>query len=83
MIKQTDIKGRLNLLRYGLVVIVAVAFIFSLVMPYMIVSMTGQTPDIMSLLPLALLLTGSIAILCVMVYFAYKAILERNKKDES
>lgn len=34
MIKQTDVKGRLSLLRYGLIVVVVVTFLVALLAPY-------------------------------------------------
>jgi hypothetical protein len=34
MIKQTDVQGRLSLLRYGLIVVVVVTFLVALLAPY-------------------------------------------------
>ncbi|NDJ60715.1 MAG: hypothetical protein GYB67_06290 [Chloroflexi bacterium] len=36
LLKQSDVKGRLNLLRYGLIVVVVMSFILGLLVPFVI-----------------------------------------------
>lgn len=82
MIAQTDLQGRLRLLRYGLVVLVIVTFLVSLLAPYAAVrpyaDAAGQTVQITDFLGTALLYTVVVAVLAVIVYFVYQNILQRT-----
>jgi uncharacterized protein HemY len=80
MIQQSDIKGRLNLLRYGLVVLVVVTFFVALLVPFASLrNIEGVTlPPITDFLDEALIATVIVAILAVVVYFAYSWLLRRT-----
>ena len=76
MVQQSDIKGRLNLLRYGLVVLVVVTFLIVLLVPYANLREVGG--PITEFLEEALIATVIVAILSVIVYFGYAKFLERT-----
>lgn len=79
--KPLDVEGRLRLFRYGLIVIVIVAFLVSLLAPYVslsFVNSAGFTYGIMDGLPTALLFTVVVAVVAVIAYFAYRAVLTRT-----
>ncbi|HVU13278.1 MAG TPA: hypothetical protein VHD90_18495 [Phototrophicaceae bacterium] len=89
MITQTDIMGRLRLLRYGLAVLVVVTFLVALLTPYAAVKpvydaavkagATGLTaPSITDSLGTAILVTVIVAVIAVVVYFVYQNILQRT-----
>lgn len=82
MISQTDLQGRLRLLRYGLVVLVIVTFLVALLAPYAAVrpvkDALGQSVQIADFLGTALLYAVVVAILAVIVYFVYQNILRRS-----
>lgn len=80
MIQQSDIKGRLNLLRYGLVVLVVVTFLVALLAPYASLrNIAGVTPPpITDFLGIAVAATIIVAIISVIIYFVYARILERT-----
>ena len=77
MIQQSDIQGRLNLFRYGLVVMVVVTFLVALLVPF---ARTRNLPgaSITDWLDIALIATVIVAILGVIIYFAYAKILQRT-----
>jgi|1185.fasta_scaffold1177108_2 hypothetical protein len=91
MITQTDLQGRLRLLRYGLIVLVIVAFLISWLVPYAqmapaIQSLNAANPGLNAPVPgmfdnlgQALLITVVVAVLAVIIYFIYQNILERTK----
>jgi len=94
MISQTDIQGRLRLLRYGLIVLVIVTFIVALLAPYAaVVPVANQAnqaapgsvtpPQITDFLGTALLYAVVVAVLAVIVYFVYQNILQRTIKPSS
>jgi uncharacterized protein HemY len=80
MIQQSDIKGRLNLLRYGLVVLVVVTFFVALLVP--VASLRNiqnvTVPPITDFVGTALIATVIVAVLSVVVYFAYSWFLKRS-----
>lgn len=82
MISQTDIQGRLRLLRYGLIVLVVVTFLLSLLAPYVAVrpyaDAAGQAIQITDFLGNAVLYTVVVAVLAVIVYIIYQNILQRT-----
>jgi hypothetical protein len=82
MISQSDVAGRLRLLRYGLVVLVITTFLVSLFVPYVYLSglgmVSGVEVSITDFLKLSLIVTGAIAVLSVIIYFIYRAILQRS-----
>ena len=80
MVQQSDIKGRLNLLRYGLVVLVVVTFLVAILAPYaMLRNIQGVTPPpVTDFLGTAVIAAIIVAILSVIVYFAYARLLQRT-----
>ena len=82
MISQTDLQGRLRLLRYGLVVVVVVTFLVALLAPYAAVRpyavAAGSSVQITDFLGTALLYTVVVAVIAAVVYFAYQTILQRT-----
>lgn len=79
MIKQTDLKARLRLLRYGLLVVVVVTFIVSLSYPIVALQDKGVLGDF---LVQSLIFTAVVAILCIVIYFAYDYVLHRTMAPE-
>jgi hypothetical protein len=74
MLKQTDLQGRLRLLRYGLLVVVVVTFAVSLSFPVVM-----RVPNaIGSFLVTALIYTAVVAVICVGIYFGYDYVLHRT-----
>lgn len=80
MIQQSDIQGRLNLLRYGLVVLVVVSFFVALLVPFASLrNIAGVTlPPITDFLDEALITAVIVSILSVVVFFAYRWFLTRS-----
>ena len=87
MIQSGDLEGRLRLFRYGLVVLVVITFLVSLFAPYSYITAylrpaaaTGSvdSPPLTQFLGQALIYTVVVAILAVVVYFAYRYWLERS-----
>ena len=79
--KPLDIEGRLRLFRYGLIVIVIVAFLVSLLAPYVALSFVttaGISYGITDGLGTALLFTVVVAVLAVVAYFGYRMLLTRT-----
>ncbi len=84
--KPLDTEGRLRLFRYGLIVIVIVAFLVSLLAPYVslsFLSTVGISYGITDGLPTALLFTAVVAVIAVIAYFAYRALLTRSSSSGS
>jgi hypothetical protein len=85
MVQQSDIQGRLRLLRYGLIVLVVVTFFIALIAPYAavrnVVAATGGSVAIGDFLGTALLYTIGVAIFSVVVYLVYQNVLERTMKN--
>jgi ABC-type Fe3+ transport system permease subunit len=75
MIKQSDIEARLRLLRYGLLVVVIVAFVVSISYPVVALHDKGQIGDFIGR---SLLYSVVVAVVCVAIYFAYSYILQRT-----
>lgn len=82
MINQSDIQGRLRLLRYGLIVLVVVTFLVSLLAPFVAVrpyaDAAGQSVQITDFLGNALIYTVIVAVIAVIIYFVYQNILKRT-----
>ncbi len=79
--KPLDVEGRLRLFRYGLIVIVIVAFLVSLLAPFVslsFVNTAGFTYNLTDGLGTAVLFTVVVAVLSVVAYFAYRAVLTRG-----
>lgn len=97
MINQSDIQGRLRLLRYGLIVVVVVAFFVALLAPFAIATpwanefnelaraagIEERTVAITDYLGLAVIAAVVTGIACVVIYFAYRTILTRNTSTAS
>jgi hypothetical protein len=84
MIAQSDIQGRLRLLRYGLIVLVVVTFFVALLAPYAAVrpyaDAAGSAISIGDFLGTALIYTIGVAVFAVVVYLVYMNILQRTMK---
>ncbi|MCK6578202.1 MAG: hypothetical protein L6Q98_08885 [Anaerolineae bacterium] len=83
MINQSDVQGRLRLLRYGLVVMVIVAFLVALLAPYSatapVANAAGTTPiQITDFLGNALLYAVIVAVVAVIVYVVYTMMIRRG-----
>jgi uncharacterized membrane protein YvlD (DUF360 family) len=83
MISQSDVQGRLRLLRYGLFVLVIVAFFVALLAPYSATAPVanaagGSSVQITDFLGNAVLYAVVVAVLAVVVYFAYRMVLDRT-----
>lgn len=85
MIQQSDVQGRLNLLRYGLVVLVIVTFLVALLAPFASLrNIAGVTPPpITDFLDEALIAAIIVAVLSVVVYFVYARILKNTVEGKS
>lgn len=85
MIQQSDIQGRLNLLRYGLVVLVVVTFLVALLAPYASLrNIEGIVPPpITDFLGIAAAATIIVAIISAIVYYVYARILDRTVNNAS
>lgn len=85
MIAQSDLQGRLRLLRYGLIVLVVVTFFVALLAPYAAVrpyaDALGSTVSIGDFLGTAVLYTIGVAVLAVVVYVIYTNVLNRTVKS--
>jgi hypothetical protein len=90
MITQSDIQGRLRLMRYGLVVVVVVTFLVAWLVPYAqmapaIQSLNDANPGLNATVPglfdnlgQALIITVVVAVLAVVVYMLYQNVLQRT-----
>lgn len=92
MVKSTDVKGRLALFRYGLVVVVVITFIVSVAVPFVFlqpylnelqaVDDQVAVPGIAEVLPVSLIATVIVAVLALAAYFAYAQFLKRTVSDD-
>jgi hypothetical protein len=84
MVAQSDIAGRLRLLRYGLIVLVVVTFFVALLAPYAAVKpyadAAGSAISIGDFLGTALLYTVGVGVFAVVVYLVYQNVLDRTMK---
>ncbi len=82
MISQSDVQGRLRLLRYGLIVVVVVTFLVALLAPFAAVrpyaEAAGSSIAITDFLGSALLYTVIVAVVAVVLYIVYQNILSRS-----
>jgi len=80
MIEQSDIQGRLNLLRYGLVVLVVVSFFVALLVPFASLrNIEGITPPpITDFFDEAILVAVAVSVLSIIVFYAYRWFLTRS-----
>lgn len=76
MISQSDIEGRLRLLRYGLIVVVIVTLFVSLLAPYVATREMGTT--ITDFLGNAVIFTVVVAVISAAIYVGYSNLLKRN-----
>jgi ABC-type Fe3+ transport system permease subunit len=91
MISQSDIQGRLRLLRYGLIVVVIVAFFVALLVPYAaIVTFWNSNPGVEEIvsppgildgLGTAIIATIVTAVICAAIYFGYNRFLNSRKSS--
>jgi ABC-type Fe3+ transport system permease subunit len=92
MISRSDVKGRLSLLRYGLIVVVVVAFLVALLVPYAVAApwanefnelaraagIEERTVSITDGLGNAIIVTIITAVVAVVLYVAYSNIISRQ-----
>ena len=95
MISQSDIQGRLRLMRYGLIVLVIITFLIAWLVPYAQLTpalqslqeanpgMTVTMPGLFDNLGQALLYTVIVAVLAVIIYFVYQNVLQRTMNSGS
>jgi nitrate reductase gamma subunit len=84
MLKQSDIQGRLRLFRYGIIVVVVTAFLASFLSPVIITAPLGASAiGYMDALVPALMVTAIAAVIGVVAYFAYSAVLKRGEGSSS
>ena len=81
MISQSDVEGRLRILRYGLLVLVIVTFLVSLLAPFVYTREMGTS--ITEFLGNAVLFTVVVGIIAVAIYFGYSMLLKRNTSSDS
>jgi len=85
MIKQSDIQGRLNLFRYGVIVVTVIAFVVSLAAPMVLTSGLVDSErgidaslSFGDLLMPAIIITVITAVIGVAAYVAYSQLLRRS-----
>jgi hypothetical protein len=84
MITQSDIEGRLRLLRYGMIVLVVVTFLVTLLAPYAFVRQLGDFAyPITDFLGQAVLFSLVVGVIGVAIYFGYASVLKRNNGASS
>jgi hypothetical protein len=76
VISQSDIEGRLRLLRYGFIVVVVVTFLVSLLAPYVYTRAMGTS--ITDFLGNAVIFTIVVGVIAAAVYLGYANMLKRN-----
>jgi hypothetical protein len=81
VISQSDLEGRLRLLRYGLVVVVIVTFMVSLLAPYVATRDLGTS--IAQFLGNAVLFTVVVGVIAAVIFFAYSSFLKRSAESGS
>lgn len=79
MISQTDIEGRLRLLRYGLIVVVLVTLLVSLLAPYIATREMGTS--ITDFLGNSIIFTIVVGVIAAAVYIGYSNLLKRSKSS--
>lgn len=85
-VSQSDVQGRLRLLRYGLIAVVILVFFVTWLFPYATFGTFLDTsgieavynPDLMQFLTPALIATVIALVLALIVYFVYREILKRT-----
>jgi|FLYN01.1.fsa_nt_gi uncharacterized BrkB/YihY/UPF0761 family membrane protein len=82
MLSQSDIQGRLRLLRYGLIVVVVVSFLISLLAPVVSLRFIADAglpaPGIGDFLGTAIGFTVVVAIVAVIIYCVYYYLLTKR-----
>ena len=82
MIQQSDIEGRLRLLRYGLIVLVLVTFVVTLLAPVAALRFVTEAglslPPITDFLGTAVLFAVVVAVISVGIYFGYSMLLNKG-----
>ncbi len=91
MISQSDIQGRLRLLRYGLIVVVIVAFFVALLVPYAaIVTFWSANPGVEEIVSppglldgigTAIIATIVTAVVCAAIYIGYSRFLNSRRSS--
>lgn len=76
MIEQSDVQGRLNLFRYGIVVVTVTAFVVSLVAPMILTANLPGSIGIGEMLMPSLIITVITAVIGAVAYFAYAQFLK-------
>lgn len=76
MINQSDIEGRLRLLRYGLIVVVLVTLMVSLLAPYVATRELGTA--ITDFLMNSIIFTVVVGVISVAIYIGYSNLLKKN-----
>lgn len=79
MIKQSNVQGRLNLFRYGVVVVIVTAFVASLAAPIVLTADLGEfSLGFGDVLMPSLIITGITAVIGIVSYMAYAQLLKRT-----
>lgn len=78
MIKQSDVQGRLNLFRYGIVVVTVTAFIVSLASPIVLTANMSPSLGFGDVLMPSIMITVITAIIGAIAYFAYAQFLKNT-----
>ena len=82
MIQQSDVEGRLRLLRYGLIVLVLVTFIVTLLAPVAALRFVTEAglalPPITDFLGTAILFSVVVAVISAGIYYGYSTLLNRG-----
>jgi hypothetical protein len=79
VISQTDIEGRLRLLRYGFIVVVIITFLVSLLAPYVYTRAMGTS--ITDFLGNSVIFTIVVGIIAAAVYVGYSNMLKRSSSS--
>ena len=88
MIKQSDVQGRLNLFRYGVVVVTVTAFVVSFAAPMVLTASFADVGEGFNLgfgdlLMPVLIITVITAVIGIAAYFAYAQLLKRTIGEAS
>lgn len=84
-VTQSDIAGRLSLLRYGLIVVVITTFVVSLLSQIRVYTGIPAefAPGMGSYITTALIYTVVVGVISVAIYFGYSYLLNRGNSDAS
>lgn len=76
MIKQSDLQGRLNLFRYGILVVTITAFVVSLVSPIVLTANLTPSLGFGDVLMPSIIITVITGVIGVVAYLAYAQFLK-------